>query len=57
MLNCLTEYLTPECHKCPDWHDGSDGSYGCGTHFPIDWCPAFKVMEAEYDNNSEEKSE
>lgn len=42
--SCLDGYLTEGCKTCPDWHDGSDGSIGCGTHFPIMLCPYFARM-------------
>lgn len=41
MKSIFDGYLTPKCATCFDWKDGSDGSYGCGTHYPIDWCKAF----------------
>jgi len=42
--NCFEGYLTEGCKDCPDWCDGSNGSIGCGTKYPIDWCPYFSSM-------------
>lgn len=49
MRGILDGYLTGGCKNCPDWLDGSDPNkgYGCGTHYPIDWCPHFAKMMAE----------
>ena len=45
--NCFEGYLTKGCKSCPDWCDGSDGSIGCGSKYPIDWCPYFASMWEE----------
>ena len=42
--SCFDGYLTPECAKCPDWHDGTGDSIGCATTQPIMLCPYFKKM-------------
>ena len=42
--SCLDGYLTEGCKTCEDWCDGSNGSIGCGTHYPIAWCPYFSEM-------------
>lgn len=50
MRSIFDGYLTDGCKNCPDWLDGSDPNkgYGCGTHYPIDWCPHFaKLMEED----------
>ena len=53
--SCLDGYLTDGCKDCPDWKDGTDGSFWCGTHLPIMWCPHFKEMyEAEESKENEE---
>jgi hypothetical protein len=44
--NCLDGYLTPACARCVDWMDGRDGrGCGCGSAYPISWCPAFAAFE------------
>ena len=50
--SCFDGYLTEGCKTCPDWKGGTDGSVGCGTHFPIMWCPHFKAMY-EYEEAKE----
>lgn len=48
MKSCFDGYLTDHCSQCPDWADGTDGrGIGCGTRFPIDWCPYFAKMFKE----------
>ena len=43
MKSCLDGYLTDACKTCDMWKDGStDEGLGCGTHYPIDFCPDFK---------------
>ena len=62
--NCLKEYLTEECQTCPDWHDnkvtetstGKTISIGCGAHFPIMECKAFRKMWEERERDIEKES-
>lgn len=59
MKSCFDGYLTEGCKDCPDWKDGTkydeQGNWlgiGCGTHYPIDWCPHFrKMMEEETESS------
>lgn len=56
MRNCFEGYLTEGCKTCPDWKDGTDGSFGCATRYPIDWCPYFKkAMEDDRKREIEER--
>ena len=53
--SCFDGYLTEGGKNCPYWKDGTYGSIGCGTHFPIMRCPYFKAMyEAEEAKEHEE---
>ena len=47
MKSCFEGYLTEQCKNCPDWRDGTDGTIGCATHYPIDLCPHFAKMYKE----------
>ena len=47
MKNCFEEYLTDYCAECQDWHDGRDGTIGCGINGPIMWCKHFAKMYEE----------
>lgn len=57
MRSIFDGYLTPACATCPDWEDGTDPNkgFGCGTHYPISWCPHFAKMEKEEAEKMREK--
>ena len=54
MKSCFDGFLTPECHGCDFWEDGSNKSIGCSYPGPIDHCEAFK-KEWEASQNLEER--
>ncbi len=55
MKNCLEEYLTDECNRCPFWTDGTDDrGIGCAISAPIMLCPAFAKMYQEEESKRSE---
>lgn len=52
--NCLVEFLTEDCERCPFW-SSIENSVGCCIPAPIMECPSFAKMYEEEQKKAKEK--